>query len=414
MVAITKSLAIFGLCQVLHARNVPSRTWERKEQAAALPTATLAADFKKNNVSAQWADGHPKQWGSEDIKYEYPLPPDAYWFAGTVSEDGKFVALSNGTHVKTIRTDTNVVVSEVGVPLSEIEQSVLLSRPNKTYDLIVARGDSSLIIHISSEGKIFGESRSIPGTLSPFGSKYTSQDGRLVLTILSAAQTVYAHDLDNPSWNLTLTGHRDSIMSAAYSPDSKYISTTSWDQTVRLYNATNGEFVRSFGPTGGQNWFTNFSPDGKYLLVATGNEKTMFWEVANPDAAPVVLPGYSWSRIAEWSPDSELVAGGSSGRIVVYSLKEKKTIQVWQDEDPWNSQIRVLNWFGESNSKKLAYRAQGGLEIYDFETNLKYRWGPGDFDHWSGSGSSTFILKDKGWIGGEEADLTMRFWKLPF
>ena len=136
--------------------------------------------------------------------------------------------------------------------------------------------------------------------------------------------------------------------------------------------------------------------------------QSTIWKVANLGAMPIVIPANGWSRIAEWTED-ELLDVGSNEKLVIYSIREKNLVQTWAAEGQSN-ELRVLNWIGETGNRKLAYRVEGGLELYDFNTNLKYRWGPGDFDHWSGSGSATWLLQSKGWIGGSESDSTLRFW----
>ena len=154
------------------------------------------------------------------------------------------------------------------------EEKVLLSRANGGYNLVVSNDDSVSLVQISSEGKSAGKPSKLPGRLSPFGVRYTSKDGRHLLTIGSSSnKIVYVHDLDKLGWNLTLSGHTDSIMSAAYSPDGDFISTASWDGMARIYNKSTRELVHILGPTGSQNCYANFSPDGKYVVVYSGNYK---------------------------------------------------------------------------------------------------------------------------------------------
>lgn len=94
----------------------------------------------------------------------------------------------------------------------------------------------------------------------------------------------------------------------------------------------------------------------------------------------------------------------------MHSFKENKFVQRWEAEDKTN-EARGLTFFNEG--KVLAYRVGAGLEAYGLETNLKYRWGPGDYDRYDGGGLNIWRLCTKGWIGGVEADLKVRFWKAP-
>ena len=174
------SLIILGRLQPIPAITIPSKTQERKVTGVAslsIPTITLTSDFQKDNVSAAWAAGHPKQWGTEDARFEYPIALTNYYFAGTVSEDEKFIAMINGSHAKFVALVSNNVVSEFPLRTQRGEEMVLLLRANGGYNLVVSNDDSVSLVQISPEGKPAGEPSKLPDRLSPFGVRYTSKDG---------------------------------------------------------------------------------------------------------------------------------------------------------------------------------------------------------------------------------------------
>lgn len=95
-------------------------------------------------------------------------------------------------------------------------------------------------------------------------------------------------------------------------------------------------------------------------------------------------------------------------------------VQRWEAEDvSLSTEINSLTWL--DGGSKIAYRNLFGLEMYDFEKNLKYRWGPttlpaNDWDHldeYVGWGFKTFVLKKRGWIGTVDGDHKVRFWPYP-
>lgn len=433
MVTTTLQVALLGLLQVASSRTVPvaTRSWARKVQAAgapAMPTSTLVSDFKKNNVSAQWAPGHPMQWGTEEKKFEDPpfTDPNVYTnLVGAVSEDEKFLAMVNLTNTKIVDFDTGAIVS---LPTEDYkgdtERAIFLSAPNGEYDVLIsasnytARNEKVIQIHLSADGKPTNQTNYYGGRLSSFDALPFNKRRFLTSPMTGSPGTgnVYAYDLDNPTSNLTLTGATDWSVSAAFSPDGKYISTASWDQTARLYDATTGEVIHTFGPTGGQNWLTRFSPDGKYVMVTNGGRtpNVRIWSLDNLLAEPWVISDFKdWVRHAEFSPDGEYLAAGEYGLLLVYRVSDKAVVQRWEMEDRNTFETHEISW--QEGRKRLVYRTTGGLEMYDFETNLKYRWGPGDLDHYAyGSPvGSTFVLKKKGFIGGTESDQIIRFWKYP-
>jgi WD40 repeat protein len=410
-----------------------------------MPTNTLISDFKKNNVSASWADGHPKQWGTEEAKYEYPLPPNAYQFGVGLSTDEKLLGMVNGTHAKVISIESNATVWTGKVPFAgDLEAVAILTSVGGGYDLLVsgynssAKTDAVLRNKLSSNGTLASEQwTQYQGQWSNIDDQPFSKMSRQFLaTTMYYGQTdnpLYSYDLDSPGSNVTFTGHTDWIMSAAFSPDGSYISTAAWDGTGKLWNAKTGELLHTWGPFVGyygpdnttytlQNWLTNFSPDGKYVLLsigAGGPTRVNVYALAalnSPVGSSIDEPVLSlrnwsaWVRSAAWSPDSSTLALGSSGLILVYSFKENKFVQRWEVEDH-SDEVRGLTFFDEG--KVLGYRIGAGLEAYGLDTNLKYRWGPGDLDRYGGGGEGLLRLRNKEWLGGIDADMKVRFWKAP-
>jgi WD40 repeat protein len=77
-----------------------------------------------------------------------------------------------------------------------------------------------------------------------------------------------------------LTGHADSVWSAAFSPDGKRIVTASGDKTARLWDAETGKPIGE--PLTGHAsdvLSAAFSPDGKRIITATSDETVRLWEI---------------------------------------------------------------------------------------------------------------------------------------
>ena len=86
--------------------------------------------------------------------------------------------------------------------------------------------------------------------------------------------------------------------------------------------------------------------------------------------------------------------------------------QRWEVEDFSSStEVHSLTWLDGGN--KIAYHNFDGLEMYDFEKNLKYRWGPEAPGSYFGWDQKVFLVKNKNWIGTIDADHKVRFWPYP-
>ncbi|KAF2682998.1 WD40 repeat-like protein [Lentithecium fluviatile CBS 122367] len=423
-------LILFILSYALQTLASPTRTSGNTADVARAPatpvTGVIVSDFRKNNVSARWAVGHPMQWGSEDAKFEFPIALGSQSFAGAISGDGKYLALVNGTDVKIIALDTGSLVSMPTYPakLGRRPDSVrFVSLATGGYRLILgtytySAGASNAVyqLQLSSEGLQTGDVGEYEGTISSADTWPFSNDGRRLLTINGVTHhDAYVYDLDtHNTTSLKLTGHTDSIMSSAFSPDGKLVLTAAWDASAKLWNATTGELVHTFENTGGQNWIARFSPDGTHLLITVGTPSIRIWSLNNLTSEPVIIgtkPTYTqWIRQVSFSADSKFLATGAYGKIVIYSFPSLEIVQTWEIEDQgW--EISELLWL--EGTKRIAYRILGGLEMYDFETNLKYRWGPGEMDHWGGGRGPSGVVKSRGWIGGMDSDAKERFWKYP-
>lgn len=309
----------------------------------------------------------------------------------------------------------------------EADRVTIIPSQDGGYDLFVASINYTTYntvtrLHLLPTGTVDGEQTQYQGTLSTFDGRRGpfGPDGRRFLAKDSSfSGRVIIYDLDNPELNINLVGHSNPVMSAAFSPDGTLVSTAAWDGYGKLWNASTGELLHDFGPSGAQNWETNFSPDEKYVLVANAGKQAAvkIWLVFNVSAEPVTIANFgNWIRIVSWTSDSKLLAAGSYRIIQIFSMDKGKVIQRWEIEDRLNFESWDLFWIeGKESSLKLAYRTTAGLEVYDFKMNLKYRWGPDAYAQCDSgsSGDGIYTIKSKGWIGGGDADQSIRFYEFP-
>ncbi|KAI1263468.1 hypothetical protein F5Y18DRAFT_429156 [Xylariaceae sp. FL1019] len=421
---------LLGLLTGVEARSIAaSRTLkfnpDRVARGPAIPTSTLISDFKKNNVSASWAPGHPKVWGSEEVLFEGKYVMD-------VSDDQKFLAFAEGTNVTIRDAETQAYVSSfnvdyLGTPRSVTFQPALDDGYNvfvyaTNYSTTNAAMDVVTQLHMSADATFTGEQMPVVGRLSSFAGAFSPDHQRFTVyaptDYSQIANEGVIHDVNNPNNTVNLTGHTDSIMSSSFSPDGTLISTAAWDGYAKVWNASTGELLQDYGYSGAQNWLTSFSPDGKYLIVTIGGgiNTVNLYTVANLSADPIQVTRWSgWIRYAAWSSNSKLLALGSYGLIQVWDVAQQKVVQRWEMEKQTDYESYDLTWIEAESGLKLAYRTTAGLEVYDFESNLKYRWGPDDFAQYdaSGSGEGAYVIESKGWIGGADADQNVRFYKFP-
>jgi WD40 repeat protein len=132
-----------------------------------------------------------------------------------------------------------------------------------------------------------------------------SPDGRWLATPSQYDAVLWDLNKPDPSKDpMTLPGHRNTIADITFSPDGTWFASSSYDNTVRLWN------VRDRTPSAVLRGHEApilklaFSHDGRRLASASDDATVRLWSVASPNALPVIL------RTPE-----------ASGKLYAFSLK---------------------------------------------------------------------------------------------
>ena len=105
-----------------------------------------------------------------------------------------------------------------------------------------------------------------------------SPDGKYVLTA-GGDDTARLWDVQTGAEIRRFTGHTGAVISVAFSPDGQYALTASQDHTARLWDVQTGAEIRRFTGHTDEVWGVAFSPDGKYVLTGSNDKTARLWDV---------------------------------------------------------------------------------------------------------------------------------------
>lgn len=124
-------------------------------------------------------------------------------------------------------------------------------------------------------------------------------------------------------WNVTtgeplqtLEGHAmTAIRSVAYSPDGQQIVSGSWDNAVRVWDAVSGQILKTLNGHTRVVCSVVYSPDNQHIASGSKDGTIRIWDVANglPLHVLTAQPGLIHIRSVAYSPDGRYLASGGGG-----------------------------------------------------------------------------------------------------
>jgi WD40 repeat protein len=156
------------------------------------------------------------------------------------------------------------------------------------------------------------------------GALAISPDGKTYVTGIDPVADLL--DISSRNKIRSFTGHTDSIDSAAFSSDGKWLVTGSRDNTARIWEVDSGKLLMTLlSATAGDMQTVAFSPDGTKVL--TGSKTVRLWSMTSDDPQQQTIFTPAGVSAFALSPDGKIIiAGDVGGNINLWNLATKQLI----------------------------------------------------------------------------------------
>jgi WD40 repeat protein len=155
-------------------------------------------------------------------------------------------------------------------------------------------------------------------------------------TIMTAADSNVAKlwNASTGECTLTLTGHKDRIRCASFSPDAKSAVTASDDNTAVIWDTFTGEKRHILSAHGHYVRFACFSPDGDLVLTASLDKDARTWDTATGECLQTLSAHRHFIRTASWSSCSGGIATASSDKTArIWSASTGECLETCQGHE---------------------------------------------------------------------------------
>jgi WD40 repeat protein/tetratricopeptide (TPR) repeat protein len=191
-----------------------------------------------------------------------------------------------------------------------------------------------------------------------------SPDGKHIASA-SADQTVQVWDATDGSHASVYRGHTLPVEALAWSPDNKRIVSASADQTVQVWDAADGSHVFTYGGHSNQ-WVdaVAWSPDGTCIVSAGSDHTVQVWDAADGGHVYTYRGHDERVEALAWSPDSKRIASADSNGVAqVWGTMNGGNVLVYNEHD---STIRAIAW--SPDGKRIASAGDGTVQVWDATT----------------------------------------------
>lgn len=160
-------------------------------------------------------------------------------------------------------------------------------------------------------------------------------------------KTVRVWNASNGNSIQTYLGHTDRVQAVAWAPDGMHVASGGDDRTVHIWNASTGALQRIYSGHADHVLGLAWSPDGTRIASASADKTVQVWDTATGRNIFTYRGHTNYVFAVAWSPDGKRLATGGNDKVV----------QVWElTKDTKGNFLTSLF----SNRGSFAYRDHSG------------------------------------------------------
>lgn len=145
-------------------------------------------------------------------------------------------------------------------------------------------------------------------------------------------------------------GHSSRVTALAWSPDSKQFASASYDKTIRIWDAANGNPLFTYRGHAARVNALAWSPDGRRLVSASDDYTAQIWDVTTGNQVFTYRGHAVQVTAVAWSPDGHYLASGDEDKIVqIWQMTSNRPLSTQTEH---TTRINALAW--SPDSKRLA------------------------------------------------------------
>jgi WD40 repeat protein len=247
-------------------------------------------------------------------------------------------------------------------------------------------------------------------------SPYRGQTGNFILIVQAGQSSAYDwavwteaklvfDEKPKAELHMTLSGHNSRIYNTSFSPNGEYVVTASGDNTAKVWEVATGKQITTLRGHPSHVFSARFGPNSKHVITA-GGETAMLWDASTGTQIRLFEGHKGKVHSVDFSPDGAVVVTTSEdGTAKLWNAKTGKEIRsIEVTENGWAYDVAF-----SPDGRRLAIGAANGLVgVWNVSNGQKIR----NFEGHNRAISSVSFNPNGRFLATSSIDGTTRIWEV--